>query len=125
MHDAVAEIHARLGHHALARLESSGPLLSARGIRRRLRAIRSGRAACRAMAALSGLVSRISPRATFFIYAGHGGGGEDQTPAYYAAAKQPKQLWEIPEAGHTAGLAARAAEYERRVTAFFDRYLLQ
>lgn len=75
--------------------------------------------------ALSRVVSRISPRATFFIYAGHGGGGEDQTPAYYAAASQPKQLWEIPEAGHTGGLAARPGEYQRRVTAFFDRYLLR
>ena len=75
--------------------------------------------------ALSRVVSRISPRATFFIYAGRGGGGEDQTPAYYAAARAPKQLWEIPEAGHTGGLAARPAEYQRRVTAFFDRYLLR
>ena len=75
--------------------------------------------------ALSGLVSWISPRATFFIYAGRGGGGEDETPAYYAAAKQPQQMWEIPEAGHSGGLAARPAEYERRVTAFFDRYLLR
>ena len=74
--------------------------------------------------ALTDLVSRISPRAAFFISAGHGGGGEDQNPEYYAAAKQPKQLWEIPEAGHTGGFSARPAEYERRVTGFYTHYLL-
>jgi hypothetical protein len=41
------------------------------------------------------------------------------------SAGEPKTLWEIPEAEHVGGLAARPAEYERRVVAFFDRALLR
>ena len=74
--------------------------------------------------ALLDLMPRIAHRAVFLIFAGKGQGGEDRNPDYYAAARQPKQLWEIPEAGHTGGLATRPAEYERRVVAFFDQYLL-
>jgi hypothetical protein len=73
--------------------------------------------------ALRDLVRGISPRA-LLIYAGKGQGGEDLNPEYYAAAAEPTQLWEIPEAGHTGGLRARPDEYERRVIAFFDHYLL-
>ena len=46
-------------------------------------------------------------------------------PKYYAAAGQPKQIWEIPEAAHTGGIEARPKEYERRVIGFFDRALLE
>ena len=35
----------------------------------------------------------------------------------------PATLWEIPEAHHVGGLAARPAEYEQRVVGFFDREL--
>ena len=42
------------------------------------------------------------------------------TPAYYAAAGEPKGLWEVPGASHTGGIEARPKEYERRVVAFFD-----
>jgi hypothetical protein len=58
------------------------------------------------------------------VYAGHGQGGEDLSPDYFAAAGDPKELWEIPEAGHTGGLAARPQEYEERVVGFLDRALL-
>ena len=75
--------------------------------------------------ALVDLVGRISPRAAFFVYAGKGQGGEELNPRYYAAAGAPRQLWKIVEALHTGGLAARPAEYERRVTGFFDRFLLR
>ena len=87
-----------------------------------------------AMAVLSGdapppavkdLVPRVSPRPLFLIYAGQGAGGEDLNPTYFRAAGEPKQLWEIPEASHTGGLAARPREYEQRVVAFFERALLQ
>ncbi len=87
-----------------------------------------------AMAVLSGdapppavkdLVPRVSPRPLFLIYAGQGAGGEDLNPTYFRAAGEPKQLWEIPEASHTGGLAARPKEYEHRVVAFFDRALLE
>jgi hypothetical protein len=49
--------------------------------------------------------------------------GEELNRGYHAAIKGPKALWEIPEAEHTGGLAARPAEYERRVVGFFDRTL--
>lgn len=73
---------------------------------------------------LTELVARIAPRAAFFVHAGRGSGGEDLNPIYHAAAAQPKQLWQIPEATHTGGIAARPTEYESRVVGFFHRHLL-
>jgi dienelactone hydrolase len=72
---------------------------------------------------LKELVAKISPRAIFLIYAGHGQGGENLNPQYFEAAGEPKTLWKIPEASHTDGIAARPAEYERRMIAFFDQAL--
>jgi fermentation-respiration switch protein FrsA (DUF1100 family) len=76
---------------------------------------------------LKTLVPRIAPRAVFLIYALHGTGGEEKQldPKYYAAAGEPKQIWQIPEAAHTGGITARPREYERRVVDFFDRTLLR
>lgn len=72
---------------------------------------------------LEQLVARIAPRPILLVYAGRGGGGEDLNPTYHRAAGQPKLLWEIPEAEHVGGLAARPLEYERRVVGFLDRAL--
>jgi hypothetical protein len=75
---------------------------------------------------LKQLSARIAPRSVFFIYALHGTGGEEKqlNPKYYAAAGEPKQIWEIAEAAHTGGISARPREYERRVIGFFDGALL-
>jgi len=73
---------------------------------------------------LRSLVSRIAPRPVFFIFATKGQGGEQLTADFYEAAREPKELWEIPDAGHTGGITARPAEYERRVIGFFDDALL-
>lgn len=73
---------------------------------------------------LETLIGQIAPRPVFLIFSTHGGGGEELNPAYFAAANEPKQLWEIPEAGHTAGISAEPEEYERRVIGFFDQWLL-
>jgi uncharacterized protein len=73
---------------------------------------------------LKELTARIAPRAVLLIYARHGQGGEDLNPQYFAAAGEPKSLWEIPSGGHTGGIRAQPAEYERRVIGFFDRTLL-
>jgi dienelactone hydrolase len=73
---------------------------------------------------LQDLVARIAPRHVFFIYAGHGAGGEEYNADYYAAARRPKEIWRIPEASHTGGFQARPREYERRVIRFFDDALL-
>jgi uncharacterized protein len=73
---------------------------------------------------LEQLVARIAPRSVFFIYAEHGQPNEiNLTQKYYAAAGEPKALWQVPAAGHTHGLSVRPREYERRVLAFFDRAL--
>jgi hypothetical protein len=58
----------------------------------------------------------------FFIYATPGQGGENLTPTYYDAAKQPKLIWAAP-GGHTGAIDASPEEYERRVVGFFDRTL--
>lgn len=73
---------------------------------------------------LKDLMPRIAPRHVFFVYAGHGAGGEDYNADFYAAARMPKAIWKIPEASHTRGLQARPQEYERRIVAFFDGALL-
>ena len=59
----------------------------------------------------------------FLIAAPNSPNGEELNRGYYAAARGPKTLWEIPEAEHTGGLTARPEEYERRVVGFFDRTL--
>jgi dienelactone hydrolase len=74
---------------------------------------------------LTDLVGRIAPTPVFFVYGEHGQDGERTlNPKYYAAARQPKQLWEVPGAGHVGGIKAQPVEYERRVIQFFDRTLL-
>ena len=40
--------------------------------------------------------------------------------SFYAAAGQPKEIWEVPGAQHVGGITTRPAAYERRVIAFFD-----
>ncbi len=69
------------------------------------------------------IVGRISPRPVFIIWTSNGVDTEALNPEYFKAAREPKTLWEIPESHHVGGLAARPAEYERRVVGFFDRAL--
>ena len=57
------------------------------------------------------------------IAAPNSGHGEDLNRGYARAAGDAATLWEIPEAHHVGGLAARPAEYERRVVGFLDREL--
>ena len=67
------------------------------------------------------LVPRVAPRPLLLISAGRGVGGEPElNPEYVRAAGESGALWTIPEAEHMGGIRARPAEYERRVTAFFD-----
>jgi len=51
----------------------------------------------------------------FLIYAENGGGGEELTPDYFAAAGEPKTLWLVPEGEHTAGITERPQEYAQRI----------
>ena len=73
---------------------------------------------------LEQLVVEVAPRPVFLIFSSNGGGGEELNSVYFAATGQPKELWEVPGAGHTAGISAHPQEYERRVTQFFDSWLL-
>jgi dienelactone hydrolase len=71
------------------------------------------------------LVTQITPRSMFLIYATDGTGGEEHrvNRALHRAAGQPKAIWEIPEADHVGAQQARPREYEQRVTRFFDHAL--
>jgi uncharacterized protein len=76
---------------------------------------------------LKSRVPEIAPRAVFFIYGEKGQGGTETKPnrGFYEAASEPKQIWEIPNGRHIAGITTEPEEYERRLIAFFDRTLLQ
>lgn len=67
------------------------------------------------------LIPQIAPRPVFLIHAGDDDVGR-RNPDYFAAAGQPKQIWEA-QGGHTDGLERQPREYERRVVGFFDRAL--
>jgi uncharacterized membrane protein YidH (DUF202 family) len=72
---------------------------------------------------LSGLVDDIAPRPLLLIRGLNGQQQEVLNRVYYDAAREPKTLWEVPGAGHTAALSALPREYERRVVGFVDRAL--
>jgi len=71
-------------------------------------------------------VPKIAPASVFFIYGEHGQGGTEKRPnkAFYAAAHEPKQIWEVPGGEHIAGITTRPKEYDRRVVSFLDHALL-
>ncbi len=69
-------------------------------------------------------IAALSPRPVFLLQ----GGADvvvspDGGQRLYMAAREPRELWFDPKVGHAAFDGVRAAEYERRVGAFFDRYL--
>jgi hypothetical protein len=70
--------------------------------------------------------ARIAPRSLFLIYGEKGQSGSEKKPnlGFYEAAGNPKEIWEVPDAQHVAGLETRPEEYERRVIAFLDGALL-
>jgi uncharacterized protein len=71
-------------------------------------------------------IGSISPRPVFLMQ-----GGKDQTvppdsgQRLYDAASEPRQLWFDPDLGHCEFYWARPKEYEKRIVAFFDKYLLE
>jgi fermentation-respiration switch protein FrsA (DUF1100 family) len=70
-------------------------------------------------------IGQISPRPVFIMM----GGKDDHIPIasgqwLYDAAKEPKELWFVPDATHHGIPEVAPEEYERRVTEFFDMYLL-
>jgi fermentation-respiration switch protein FrsA (DUF1100 family) len=74
---------------------------------------------------LEDLAAEVAPTPLFLIYAVPGQGGEAElTELFYESAREPKEIWRVPGAGHTGGIEARPEEYERRVVGFFDEALL-
>jgi uncharacterized protein len=75
---------------------------------------------------LKSLVPKIGNRPLFFIYGERGQSVEKPANEdFYAEAKGPKEIWEVPGSDHMGGIEARPKEYERRVVGFFDRALLK
>lgn len=67
-------------------------------------------------------VGKIAPRPVLFV---HG----DLDPYcfdfddLFAAAREPKEVWRLPDVGHTKASEVYPEEFYRRVVGFFDRYL--
>ena len=76
---------------------------------------------------LTSEVPKIAPTALFLVYGEKGQDGGERKPnrLFYAAAHEPKQVWEVPNGQHIAGITTEPAEYERRIVGFFDRTLLK
>ncbi len=67
----------------------------------------------------------ISPRPVFLMQGGKDTViSADSGQRLYDAAGEPKELWFDPKLGHVEFDTDRAQEYEERVSAFFDQYLL-
>jgi dienelactone hydrolase len=76
-------------------------------------------------ATLKSLVPKIAPGSVFFVYGERGQPAErPANRAFYAAAHEPKAIWEVPGSSHIGGTEAQPEEYERRIVAFFDQSLL-
>jgi alpha-beta hydrolase superfamily lysophospholipase len=69
-------------------------------------------------------IGKLSPTPIFII----GGEGDVQMPAsdakeLFEMAGEPKFLWIIKGAFHGGGVSSSGGEYEKRIIAFFDKYL--
>ncbi len=71
-------------------------------------------------------IPKIAPNAVFLVYGEKGQNGSETKPnkGFYAVARDPKQIWEVPGAQHIAGITTQPHEYGSRVVKFFDRELL-
>jgi hypothetical protein len=72
---------------------------------------------------LADLMPKIAPRPVLLIRGMNGNADEALNRAYRDAGGPSVTLWEIPRAGHTAGMRTLPGEYERRVIRFFDHAL--
>ena len=69
-------------------------------------------------------IAALAPRAFFLIHGPHDPYiPTSEVQRLFDAAGQPKELWILPEAGHTQALELRPEECEARIIAFFDRWL--
>lgn len=72
---------------------------------------------------LLAVVRDIAPRPVLLISTGDGG-EQAWVRTLYRAALEPKELWELPEAGHGGGYLVYPQLYAQRIVAFFDKALL-
>jgi pimeloyl-ACP methyl ester carboxylesterase len=70
-------------------------------------------------------VAEIAPRPVLLISGARSRFERDLQLKIYAAAGEPKTLFEIAEAGHTGGWAAQPGEYREKVLTFFGQALLK
>jgi uncharacterized protein len=75
------------------------------------------------LVAVTDAISQISPRPILLISAGMGD-EQERNRQYFAAAHDPKTLWEIPDASHGGGFSAHPAEYSNTIVDFFTTALL-
>ncbi len=74
---------------------------------------------------LKDLVARVSPTPLLLVSTGGSLPAELEMNRFYAeAAREPVELWELPEVDHTAAIRERPEEYEQRVVGFFDEALV-
>jgi pimeloyl-ACP methyl ester carboxylesterase len=67
-------------------------------------------------------VGKITPRPILFIHGDH----DQYLPDFddlYEATRPPKELWRLPDAGHTTASQLYPEEHTRRVIDFFNRHL--
>jgi dienelactone hydrolase len=72
------------------------------------------------------VIADIAPRPVYFLISGLDSVVSAKSGlALHDAAKEPKQLWVAPNLEHAQFNLRRADDFEKRVSEFFDKYLLQ
>ena len=75
---------------------------------------------------LEELAAEVSPTPLLLVSTGVGLATEiDFNRLYAEAAREPVELWELPDVAHTAAVRERSDEYEERVIGFLDEALAQ
>ena len=73
---------------------------------------------------LEELAAKVSPTPLLLIASGNSQNEGEYNRLYAEAAREPVELWDIPEGHHTAAIRERPRGYERRVVRFFGNALL-
>ncbi|HET9913822.1 MAG TPA: alpha/beta fold hydrolase [Anaerolineales bacterium] len=68
------------------------------------------------------IIGKVAPRPLLLIAGGVEGVYFNRN--FFRAAKEPKELWELPEAEHGSAILLDAQAYTQRVVGFFDKVLL-
>jgi len=74
---------------------------------------------------LEELVAGVSPTPLLLVASGSIAQEIPLNAIYADSAREPVELWELPDVHHTAAIRERAAAYEQRVVGFLDEALVQ